>query len=652
MSPQPAALRILTILITAGLGLGVWSCTSDETPTEVTPSEAELAATTGFGPFPFGTTVFVDARNTGPEDGSRAHPFNTISEGLRAARGGDAVGLAAGVYAISFPSLTPNYVIDGLKDFKLLGMGVGRTIIRGNHSFSLIRVQNGATGLIKGLTIERGGHINHSEGGGIQVLGRAHPVTLTVQNVLLQDNEAVNGAAISAEGQASLRLINVLVANNRSQNCCAVFLEGANGSVSATFKNITVTENQASFFAGGIWLEHSVGLNLVNSIVWKNSLAEVAKRNTGAERLSVSYSDVGESAFAGPGNISAFPRFVDPAARDYRLRPTSPAVDAGTNTGAPLTDIRGVDRPADGDADGFAITDMGAYEFGKVSSPLVIQSVPLAGRPYGVAVSDAGVIYVAKIGTSRLARGNLATRSFPSSVFVGSTPPHVVFNPAGTKAYATLQTGRGLAVVDVASNTLTTTLPLASDGFNLIVSPSGRRVYVTTADGTLYVVNAATNTVITTVFVGVAANGLAWSPNGSILYVSSRDAGTVVAIDPTTNAITRTYTVGGMPQRLAVAPDGSELYVANEISGLNVVNVASGAVSSTSFGTAAYGLGVTPGGDQLYVTLPQAGELRVLTRTTRALVKKLAIGGTPRNVAFATDGTALVTNEQAVVFIR
>lgn len=652
MSRHPASLRILTLLVTAGLGLGVWSCTSDEAPTEAAPSATELAATSGFGPFPFGTTIFVDGHNTGAEDGSRAHPFNTISEGLSAARGGDAVGVAAGVYAKSFASLTPNYVIDGLKDFKLLGMGVGRTIIRGNHSFSLIRVQNGATGLIKGFTIEQGGHINHSEGGGIQVLGGADPVSVTVQNVLLQDNEAVNGAAVSAEGRATLRLINVLVANNRSQNCCAVYLQGANGSITATFRNITVTENQASILAGGILVEHGASLNLVNSIVWKNSLAEVAKTNFGEEHLTVSYSDVGESSFAGAGNISAFPRFVDPAARDYRLRPTSPAVEAGTNTGAPLNDIRGVARPADGDGDGLAITDMGAYEFGKVSPPAVIQSVPLAGRPYGVAVSGTGVIYVAKIGTSKLARGKLATRTFPSSVVVGSTPPHVVFNPAGTKAYATLQTGRGLAVVDVASNTLTTTVPLASDGFNLIVSPSGRRVYVTTADGTLYVVNAGTNTVITTVFVGEAANGLAWSPDGSVLYVSSRDAGTVVAIDPTTNAITRTYTVGGMPQRLAVAPDGSELYVANEVSGLNVVKVASGAVSRTSFGTAAYGLGLTPAGNQLYVTLPQAGEVRVLSRTTRDLVTKLAIGGIPRNVAFATDGTALVTNEQAVVFIR
>jgi YVTN family beta-propeller protein len=286
------------------------------------------------------------------------------------------------------------------------------------------------------------------------------------------------------------------------------------------------------------------------------------------------------------------------------------------------------------------------------SSPRVVAKVPLYGRPYGVAVSRSGIIYVAKIGTSSLARGDLATRRFTSNVFVGSTPPHVVINREETKAYATLQTGQALAVVDVASNRRVAKVPLASDGFNLIVSPNGQRVYVTTADGTLYVINAETHRVITTLFVGEAANGLAWSPDRSVLYVSSRDAGTVVAIDRATSTITRTYTVGGMPQRLAVARDGSELYVANEVSGLDVVNVSSGAVTSTSFGTAGYGVGLTPGGNRLYVTLPQAGEVRVLNRTTRALVKKLFIGGTPRNVAFGSQGTALVTNEEAVVFIQ
>lgn len=284
---------------------------------------------------------------------------------------------------------------------------------------------------------------------------------------------------------------------------------------------------------------------------------------------------------------------------------------------------------------------------------VIARTVNLAGEPYGVAVSSEGVIYAALIGTSTLLRGSLADMALGPTVDVGSTPPHVAFNPAGATVYATLQTGRGLAVVDVASNTLVNTLPLADDGFNLAVRPDGQVVYATTADGTLYVVDAATLSVDTTLHVGAAANGLAFSPDGTVLYVSARDAASVTSIDAQSSEIIRTYPVGGQPQRLAVSPDGSELYVANEDQGLDVVDVASGNVTSIGFQTPGYGLGLTPDGEQIYVLLPDLGEVRILDRATRAPVKTVTVGGRPRNVAFSTDGrTALVATEEAVVFIK
>jgi len=284
---------------------------------------------------------------------------------------------------------------------------------------------------------------------------------------------------------------------------------------------------------------------------------------------------------------------------------------------------------------------------------VIALSRPLAGRPYGVAVAKDGTTYVALIGTNSLLRGDLGSLDFTARVSVGSTPPHVVINRGGTRAYATLQTGRGIAVVDVAANALLATVPLTSDGFNLAVPPSGDRVYATTAAGTLYVLDAASYTVLDTLNVGPAANGLAFSPDECTLYVTSRDAGTVTAVSTSWHTITRTYYVGGMPQRIAVAPDGSEIYVANEEAGLNVVDVESGALTSVSFGTAAYGLGLTPDAEQLYVLLPRAGEVRILDRVTRAPVKTVWVGGTPRNVTFDRLGmTALVTTEEAVVFIK
>ena len=62
------------------------------------------------------------------------------------------------------------------------------------------------------------------------------------------------------------------------------------------------------------------------------------------------------------GNISADPLFVSPA--DRRLQPGSPAIDAGDPdvSSPPATDLAGAARITDGNGDGLAVIDMGAYE--------------------------------------------------------------------------------------------------------------------------------------------------------------------------------------------------------------------------------------------------------------------------------------------------
>ncbi|MBL8962976.1 MAG: right-handed parallel beta-helix repeat-containing protein [Phycisphaeraceae bacterium] len=55
------------------------------------------------------------------------------------------------------------------------------------------------------------------------------------------------------------------------------------------------------------------------------------------------------------------PSFADPSRGDFSLTGTV-GIDAGTPTGAPATDVTGKRRPVDGDGDGVARVDVGAFE--------------------------------------------------------------------------------------------------------------------------------------------------------------------------------------------------------------------------------------------------------------------------------------------------
>ena len=101
----------------------------------------------------------------------------------------------------------------------------------------------------------------------------------------------------------------------------------------------------------------------------------------------VTYSDI-EGGYTGTGNIDANPLFVNPAANDYHLQPTSPCIDVGSNAAVPswlTTDYEGDPRIWDGDGDGNAVVDMGADEY-SVSDFDIEVSADADGSPLAVAI--------------------------------------------------------------------------------------------------------------------------------------------------------------------------------------------------------------------------------------------------------------------------
>ncbi|MGH7567449.1 MAG: YncE family protein [Gemmatimonadales bacterium] len=99
-----------------------------------------------------------------------------------------------------------------------------------------------------------------------------------------------------------------------------------------------------------------------------------------------------------------------------------------------------------------------------------VTRVLLAGRPYGGAISAAGVAYITLVQAARLGRTNLPTRSFGTTVPVGSVPTEIAFNSTGTWAYVTNQFSQNVGVVNVATNTQIDVIPVRGDPFEVVVA--------------------------------------------------------------------------------------------------------------------------------------------------------------------------------------
>jgi len=155
-----------------------------------------------------------------------------------------------------------------------------------------------------------------------------------------------------------------------------------NAYVSPAIHNNIIVGNTA-LAGGGIWADGTCSPTIDHNDVWNNSPDDYS------------------GCSAGPHDISHDPLFVNRAMGDYHLQSSSPCIDTGTDVGAPTEDIEGNPRPIDGHADGTATTDMGAFEYVPLPSPVGGESYPVskasllaAWVAVAVAVVGAGVVLV------------------------------------------------------------------------------------------------------------------------------------------------------------------------------------------------------------------------------------------------------------------
>ncbi len=284
-----------------------------------------------------------------------------------------------------------------------------------------------------------------------------------------------------------------------------------------------------------------------------------------------------------------------------------------------------------------------------------VTSTAVGSRPYGIAVSKDGVVFVTQLDTGTVTRLSLATGAIAGTVTVGNVPTDVAFNASGTTAYVTNQFSSNLGVVNVAAGTQGLTTAVGGTPFRVALQPVNGHIYVSSNSDSIYVVDAGTNAVTARIEVGLDPNGFAFNAAGTRLWISNQSDGTVTELNTATNAVIRTITVNGTPQDLVVSPDGTELYIANLATGVEVWNLASASLTLTlPFQGGGFGLALTPDGTQLYAAATVTGKVYIIDRVTRTFVQTLNLGGLPRRIAFsATGDVAVISNEAgSVTFVR
>ena len=332
----------------------------------------------------------------------------TVTHGVIPTVGGPGLIAGAGIgIGNASPTIIGNVITDN-DGSTHSGAGIGAVgapliqdnVIVGNHTGPL----GAAGGIIAGGGAEIIGNRienNVAGGGGGMILYGGTPV---VRDNIIRGNHAGNydGGGVTFNGPGTLFVDNLVEGNIADVRGGGVAWMDTGTTNVPVLLNNTIVGNQAP--TGSAVAGLSGGAKLAGNVVVGASATSLVHCVGNAPQSTMfTFNDVHNGTASSPyagcadptgtgGNISADPLFVAPAASpaDYHLQAGSPAIDAADNAaaGLPSTDLSGSPRVLDGNGDGSAVVDMGAYEAGTARTINVPATQPtiqaaIDGATYG-----------------------------------------------------------------------------------------------------------------------------------------------------------------------------------------------------------------------------------------------------------------------------
>jgi YVTN family beta-propeller protein len=223
-------------------------------------------------------------------------------------------------------------------------------------------------------------------------------------------------------------------------------------------------------------------------------------------------------------------------------------------------------------------------------------------------------------------------------------------NQTAPKAYVGLFRDNAVAVLDTATNMVVKTIPVPPGPHGLVVTPDGRKVYVSSEGAsTVSVIDAVTDSVVNSIDVGATPHGLAITPDGRQILVSAFGTNRAVIIDATRDQIVGQVPVP-QPHNSAITPDGRTAYVASQEQGataLVILNLETRTrVGVVPLDKTPRALNFSPDGKWLYVTVAGDDAVQVLDPASNRITTRIPVGASPHHPLFTpNDQFGLVVSQ-------